>query len=85
MRNINDNAVQDRKLFNMKNYRTEYFGHEIFAIYCILTTLYHMRPFIINYTGDVVIIIEKYTMYMYMYMQQLTVVWGYDWASFVSQ
>ena len=33
MRNINDNAVLIRKLFNIKNYRMKYFRHSVFAFY----------------------------------------------------
>ena len=33
MRDIKDNAVQGRLLFNAKNYHMKYFRHEIFAIY----------------------------------------------------
>ena len=36
MRNINDNAVQGRLSFNVKNNCMKYFRHEIFAIYGII-------------------------------------------------
>ena len=31
------------KLFNAKNYRTKYFGHEIFAIYGNLPMMVHVH------------------------------------------